>query len=362
MGPGRRRHWGRAGGDDRATSADTGTGYSPLGRCFVVTQERFVIIFGMYYDGTTDGGSLRRFGWCDQENYHAWDFTNVTSQAGFLDVEPASPIVTAATTRTGTVFWTAHKAYQSVFLGSPYIYNYVEIAENVTPWSPSSVVATTAMLIWMSKQGPYSFDGTSILPIVCKVRPWVDDDIDLLAVREQACAVHVADFNEFWWFFPQNGQPYNTRCIIYSYRDGWWSQGQMSRSAGITSSYVTQTVMADGLVAFEHELGNVYGNATLPWAETFDLNLTNGARLITVKQMMPDIDGDAESLLYSLFYRNSRSVGTAEQQTTPRPVRDDGYVDFRTTGRDIRLKIEVGQSGVPQFHGWPASGRCGSAG
>ena len=80
----------------------------------------------------------------------------------------------------------------------------------------------------------FSFDGTSIAPVACMVRPWVDDDIDLLNVREQACVVHVGNFNEVWWFFPQNGQPYNTRAIIYSYKEGWWSQGQMARSAGIT--------------------------------------------------------------------------------------------------------------------------------
>ena len=63
------------------------------------------------------------------------------------------------------------------------------------------------MALWMSQQGMFSFDGTSIAPIACKVRPWVDDDIDLINVREQACAVHVGNFNEFWWFFPQLGQP-----------------------------------------------------------------------------------------------------------------------------------------------------------
>ena len=87
--------------------------------------------------------------------------------------------------------------------------------------------------------------------------------------------------------------------------------GAMSRSAGITASYTAHTIMADGLVAFEHELGIVYGNAALPWAQTFDLNLTSGAQLITVKQMMPDIEGDATNLNYSLFYRNSRSTRSA---------------------------------------------------
>ena len=107
---------------------------------------------------------------------------------------------------------------------------------------------------------------------------------------------------------------------------------------------------------------SVYGNADLPWAETFDLNLTSGAQLITVKQMMPDIEGDASSLRYSLFYRNSRSDGTPERQTPPRPVRPDGYVDFRTTGRDIRLKIEVGDSDRAHLHRRPASGRRRGAG
>jgi hypothetical protein len=325
----------------QVTSTDTGTGFAPLGRLFVVTQERFVVIFGMVNDGTTDGGSFRRFGWCDQENFHAWDFSNVTSQAGFLDIEPASPIVTAKATRNGTIFWTAHKAYLSSFLGIPYVYNYVELGNNCTPWSPESVIVSSAMALWMSQQGMFMFDGTTMTPLQCKVRPWVDDDIDLVNVREQACAVHVGNFSEFWWFFPQDGEPYNTRCFVYNYKEGWFSQGRMSRSAGITASFTAQTIMADGLVAFEHELGNVYVNADLPFAETFDLNLTWGAQLITVKQMLPDIEGDITNLKYSLFYRNSRSTGAPELQTTPRSVRDDGYVDFRTTGRDIRLKIEV---------------------
>ena len=128
------------------------------------------------------------------------------------------------------------------------------------------------------------------------------------------------------------------------------SQGTMSRSAGITASFTAQTIMADGTVAFEHELGNFYGHADLPWAQTFDLNLTSGAQLITVKQMMPDIEGvGITNVKYSLFYRNSRSAGAPEVQTTPIPVRSDGYVDFRTTGRDIRLKLEVAGAPVLPF-------------
>ena len=207
----------------------------------------------------------------------------------------------------------------------------------------------------------------------CLVRPWVDGDIDELQVREQACIVHVADFNEVWWFFPQNGQssknsrPHNLQLQRRMVEPG----EDDARTAGITSSYTAHTIMADDLVAFQHEAGNTYPTSVpLPWAETYDLNLNSGSRLTTVKQLIPDIEGDATNLLYSLFYRTSRSVmpdpggarisnpnasidgivptpmiaasvPTSELQTPPRQVRPDGYVDFRATGRDIRLRINL---------------------
>ena len=335
------------------TSADTGTGHAPKGRCFVVTPERFVMIFGMYADGTAQPDSLgRRFGWCDQENRNAWNFSSVVSQAGFLDVEPASPIVTAISGRFGNVFFTAKKVYVSRYLGLPYIYNYTELADEATPWSPASITTTSSYVLWMAKAGMFSFDGTTVMPAPCNVRPWINDDVDEINVREQACAAHVGDFSEFWWFFPQNGQLYNTRCVIFNYKEGWWSQGQMSRSAGITSSYTVQPIFADGTQAFQHELGPVYANAAPPWAETFDLNLASGTRLVTLKQVIPDVDGDMGNIQFSFFAQNSRSLVSANagpgqgnaqpgQWSAPVPIRPDGYVDARTTGRAMRMRIST---------------------
>lgn len=344
--------------------ADSGRGQVPHGRCFVVTQERFVMIFGATEDGTAGGGSARRFSWCDQENPGAWDYSNVTSQAGFLDIEPASPIIAALATRSGALIWTGKKCYVSQFLGIPYIYNYVELSDSCTPWSPQSTATTAALALWMTEQGVCAFDGTSILPIACKVRPWVDDDIDTIQVRELSFAMHLGEFNEWWWFFPQQGKPTNTRAIVYNYKEGWWTQANLSRSAGITSSYTAHPICADDFVAFQHEVGSVYANASMPvappFAESFDLNLVSGARLTTVKQLIPDIEAvDASdptaianiisNLRYSIFYRNSRSLGAPELQSTPVPVRSDGYVDFRQTGRDVRLRIDVASAVVEGF-------------
>jgi hypothetical protein len=313
----------------------------PHGRFFVVTPERFVQVFGSYLDGTpSDGGSFRRFAWCEQEDYTNWNYSDVTTQAGFIDVEPSSPIVCGIATRSGTLFFTGKKAYRSRYLGTPYVYNYDELGDNCTPWSPQSLATTSSMVLWFSQQGPYSYDGTSILPVQCMVRAWIDDDIDLLQVRQQSCAIHVANFNEFWWCYPQDGLTGNTRIAIYNYKEGWWSQARCARSAGVTASYTSHTIMANDRVAYEHENGFTYWDAELPWIETFDLNI-DGGKLVTVKQMLPDIEGAITNVMYSLFYRNSRSLGLVEQQTVPRTVRQDGYVDLRTTGRDIRLRIAL---------------------
>jgi len=352
------------GGPAVVQPADEDRGVVPNGRCFVVTQERFLIIFGSTNDGTADAGGPRRFAWCDQENPGAWDFSNVNSQAGFLDVEPSSPIIAAIASRVGVLFWTGKKAYASRFLGLPYIYNYVELADGTVPWSPQSVSTTSALTLWMTEQGVFSYDGTSILPVACKVRPWIDDDYDPVAVRELSFSAHLGEFNEWWWFYPQLNSPFNTRAAVYNYKEGWWGQCRLSRSAGITSSYTAHPIFADDTVAFQHEVGATYANASmpvvLPFAETFDLNLTSGAQLVTVKQMIPDVEAveatDPQAianiianLRYSLFYRNSRSLGAPEVQTLPKPVRLDGYVDFRTTGRDVRLRIDVASGVVELF-------------
>jgi hypothetical protein len=344
--------------------ADAGRGPVPNGRCFVVTQERFIQVFGTAQDGTVEGGKPSRFAWCDQENPGAWDYTNVVSQAGFFDIEPASPIVVANSSRTGTLIWTAKKAYSSRFLGAPYIYNCVELADGTTPWSPQSVATTSSMILWMTEQGPYSYDGTNILPVKCMVRPWVDDDFDPIAVRQLSFAMHLSEFSEWWWFFPTLNSPFNTKAIVYNYNEGWWTQVRLSRSAGMTSSYTSHPIMADDYFAIQHEIFqatsyvNISMPATLPFAETFDLNL--GDKLMSVKQLIPDVEAmdpvDANAaiqaisnLRYSLFYRNSRSLGTPELQSVPQSVRPDGYVDLRTTGRDIRLRIDMGSSTVLPF-------------
>ena len=81
-----------------------------------------------------------------------------------------------------------------------------------------------------------------------------------------------------------------------------------------------------------------------------------------VKQLIPDVEAlDAHrsatsaanaigNLRYSPFLPGTRAaLGALGLQSSPRPVRSDGYVDFRITGRDIRLRIDVATPIIQPF-------------
>ena len=243
-------------------NALAGAGPVPHGRCFVVTQERFLDHFRLdsgRHDGS--GGSFRRFAWCDQENPGAWDYSNVTSQAGFLDIEPASPIICATATRTGTMLLDRQEVPTSASFSA----------------RPTSTITSSSRTTARPGRRSRSVDHGGLVAMDdragrVRLRRHVDDAdrlqgpaVDRRRHRpartcaSQACAMHVGKFNECWWFFPQNGQPYQhssgnlqlQRRMVGPGAHGalGWHHGEL---------YTAHPIMADGIVAFQHEVGNVY--------------------------------------------------------------------------------------------------------
>ena len=125
----------------------------------------------------------------------------------------------------------------------------------------------------------------------------------------------------------------------------------MARSAGITSSYNVHPIAANGTIPYQHEVGLSYSpDAVLPWAETFDLNLASGSKLTTLKQLLPNVQGPFDALQYQFWTKFSRSQqGDAGSWTAPINIRDDGYVDARSTGRALRMRISVPGPNVQPF-------------
>lgn len=303
-------------------------------RTFEITPERFIMLFGM-------AGDFRAFGWCDQEDYTNWDFASISSKAGKYEVEPSSPIIDAVNTRDGVLFHTATKTFMARFVGLPYIYSYEEIADVTTPMSAASIASTVIGTVWFTENGFWQYNGATVAPIESPVINYIFDNIDLIYARYEATMVNVASFSELWLFYPSLGSRYNDRYIIYNYREGWWSVGKMSRSCGFSSSYTTYPIMSDGVKVFFHESANRYpGVSELPFAETHVLNIASGAGMMTMQQLLPDLTGNIDDLRFNFYYKNERSRN-AEKISPLKAVRDNGYVDIRITGRDMRMRIQT---------------------
>lgn len=300
-------------------------------RSFTVTPERHIILF--QYNST------RGVAWCGQEDNTDWDFADVTSKAGTLPVEPAAPFVASASTGTGSVFSTTKKTYIVRPVGLPFVYSVEELVDGATPISHASLKAVDDGAIWPSDSGFWMFDGASVSPLICQVWPWIIKQIDWRTARTLAVSVNLVGTSEYWWFFPTAGSNKNNRYVIYNYRTGIWSMGILSRSAGYSSSYNSNPIMADNLDIYVHENGLAYpGAEQLPWAETFTINAQEGKLIATINQLMPEVEGNIDNLRFSLLGKYERS--TTQFQSPLRAVQANGLVDMLVSGRDLRLRVE----------------------
>ncbi len=312
---------------------------SPTGRTFVVTPERHVVIFGA-------DGDPRKFAWCDEEDIENWNYADLSSKAGFFEVEPASPIVSACKAIGGVLFHTARRAYIISSVGLPYVYSYEDMGASSTPISAASIVMAGDNTIWVADNGFWQFNGTSITPLDCPIWGWIRERLNPVYSRYEASMVDLVGVGEIWWLFTSKNSRYNDLVAIYSYREGWWSMGKLARNCGVGSSYTSYPAFSDGAKVYLHEKGFSYPNVVEgAWAETFTLNSRDGGRLSTLRSIVPDLEGDPSSIAFRVYKSMQRvrraDGGSPETLSTRRFVRSDGKVDFRETGRDLRLRVET---------------------
>lgn len=303
-------------------------------RSFVITPERHIILFGM-------GGDFDKFGWSDEEDDTNWSFADILSRAGFYEIQPKSPIVASRSFFGGTIMFTPANTYIIRHIGLPYVYAYEEIGKPAIPISAQSVAEIPEGVIWPSINGFWLYNGVGVAPIQCDIWDWITEHADFRRSMFFGASVHVTTFSELWWLFTdKTSADRNTKVAIYNYREHVWSMANLSRSCGCTCVNDSMPIMSDGTDVFMHEEGLLYPGAELPWIETFPLNSHDGAEWITVKQLIPNISGDASAIKFNCAVTQNR-VGNSEKYTPLRKIRENGYVDIRETGRDVRIRISM---------------------
>lgn len=319
------------------TLATAVTGAPINNRQFVVTPEHHCMLFGM-------AGKAGDFGWCSSENINDWDFTSITNTAGMYTVDPFSPIVAAQVSDLGISVHTPAMTHFVDFVGLPYIYRNRPVGHIPIPLSASSVTSLPIGILWVSVEGFWLFNGSTANIIPCPLWDSVSVRMDFARTVRESNFVSLINRGEVWWFWVDNSIGITAnRYVALDFRSNVWMPGYLQRTCGVSYGNERNPVMSDGYKIWKHETGFLYPNALFtPFIESQTINVQDGAQFTTITKVIPDVAGDATALGFSLAINNNRSNYNGQSYSPRCTINPDtGTIDFRTTGRDLRFRIEM---------------------
>ena len=321
----------------------TGTGGTltmanvPIGnRGVIVTQERHAVLFGC-------GGNTRRVAWSDREDYNNWNFADATNTAGYLDLETESEIIMAATVREGVLIWTEDEAWLMRSVGLPYVYGIERIGYGCGLMAPKSFATFAGRCVWMGREGFWIYDGGYVKPLPCDVGAYVFENIDPVSGLNYTNGSENNVFPEAWFWYPERGSAVPNRYVVYNYAEGWWTIGEMTRTAACGAGVFSRPIASDdnGDLYYQEDGWTAAGAPLIGsrWAESGALNLQQGNTMTFIRQALTD-SGYGYNTTALTFYSSFTPEGT-EKTSGPYLARPNGYTDTRVLGRDFRVRLEA---------------------
>ena len=336
----------------------------------VSDQDRHVIAFGC--DGlgatptTTQGNGtqdplLVRFS--SQENPVDF-FPTATNTAGDLRLGGGSTFVQAVETKQQILVFTNKTLHSMKFIGPPFTFGLQELSKNITIMSPASAVAVEDVVFWMGVDTFYIYaGGTQQLPCTVKDKVFLDFNFD------ERDKVHVgvnSEFSEVIWFYPKADSSSVNAYVVYNYAEKVWYYGTLNRDAWIDRGIRTFPIATGNSLLYNHELTNDDdGSAMTSFIESGPMDMGDGDKFVSIKQMLPDItfngsSNPTPSVSFTLKAKNSaggnflqtESKDTSRSTTTP-IEQFTGKIDYRLRGRSFAIKVESTGTGVKYKLGTP---------
>jgi hypothetical protein len=321
----------------------------------LVTAERHVVLFGV-------GGDPRRIEWADRESLTVWD-PLATNTAGGWDLATPGKIMAAVRVRGENLILTDVDAHTMSYVGAPYVYGFQKVGSANGLLGPNAGVSLTDRYVWMGVNGFWTYDG-AIRELPSEVNAYVFGDINVLQ-GSKVYAGHNSTFGEVWWFYPSRDSFENDRYVIWNYREGWWSYGQLARTTWVDKD-VWPYAMAcapDGHV-FQHEQGYTDNGATRVgqvYAETGSVQVGNGERFVEVHGLIPDGCPNVPSCTQAYFKLRRTPMDATVITKGPYTFGNyDGYTPARFSARQVEMRIEATQDAMFKLGEMRAATKPGS--
>lgn len=304
-----------------------------------VTAERAVVLLGA-------GGNPRRVAWSDLENYNGWNFSSSTGQAGYIDLETASPIISGVRVKEGVLVLTQHEVFLLRYVGAPFFYG-VEKLGSTTFSAPNAIASGGSQTVWFGEEGFWVYSGGAVRLLPCPVFNDIKQNYDPLYGNYRSHMHENGAYPEFWFDYPDVHSP-DGECnnyVIWNHADNFWIKGQRQRTAAygaVTATFPIAAGVDDNV--YQHEDGwtdNGVSRVGTVWAETSVLDFGQGANAVDINQAMIATDPDSPGTNYQLRFYSRYTPTQSETVFGPYVPRTDGYTDTRVSGRDIRMRIEA---------------------
>ena len=295
-------------------------------KALVVTEERFVFALGA-------GGNPRKIAWCDQENNTSWT-PAATNQAGDFELQTVGQIMCGLRMRGRTLILTDNDAHVAQYSGAPFVYGFERVGTACGVASRRGAVAIDEGAFWMGQNGFFTFDGSVASEIPCEVSDYVFGDMNPSQITK-VYAVHNSQHGEIWWFYPSATSTENDRYVALDYKEGYWTTGELDRTAGVDQGVFKNPIWADASGnLYNQETGYTHGT-TKPYAESGSISLGNGDSIMKVTQLIPDekTQGQVEVTFKTRFYPN-------DSETSHGAFTLGNPTDVRFQGRQVRIKVQ----------------------
>jgi hypothetical protein len=302
------------------------SGAPTANRSLMVTEERFLFALGA-------GGSPRKVQWSDKEDNTTWTAA-ATNEAGDILLQTSGQIMAGLRARGNALILTDVDAHSATYVGPPFVYGFERVGTSCGLIARKAAASTDAGVFWMGPQGFFRFDGQTVKELPCEVLDHVFGDLSQSQVSK-TWAMNIGRHNEVWWFYPSGASTEIDRYVVFNYAEGYWSMGELSRTAGADSGVFRYPLMTTvGGSIYNHEYANNYEGASV-FAETGPISLGAGDQVMKVTQLIPDEanQGDVTATFKTRFHPNDteRSYG---------PYTMANPTDVRFTGRQVRMRID----------------------
>lgn len=299
----------------------------PVATYQVVTSaiQQFVIAFGANPYGTSTFNSMC-VRWSDQSNAYQW-IPTATNQSGDYILTNGSYIVSARATRQEILVWTDSALYSMQYVGTPYVWGFQILMDNISIISPNATVTLNNVTYWMGQNKFYEYSGV-VQTLPCSVRQYVFGNLN----QQQSYQIFAGSneaFSEVWWFYCSANSTTVDSYVIYNYLDKVWYYGQMARTAWFQNG-VEQNPLAAAYNVNCEFIGYVNGSTLTVTAIVYG-SLAVGQTI--------NVSGIAPNTVISALVSGTGGVGTYTLSTSQTI---SSTIMIATNGNGLLLNHEIG--------------------